>query len=150
MISRRDVLLGLCLPPLSLTLSGCMADGPDAAARPAAPPLDPSKPVTLVYVGARNCPYCVSWEASAEPRFVESALAARINYRRVIYRDLRNMSSRDIWPKEVAWLRDAPGYRNFTPQWYLLKDGRILHIARGVGKSWDDMRARTEAAADAA
>jgi hypothetical protein len=89
--------------------------------------------ITLVYVGADDCPPCRNWERGAEPAFRASLLFSRITYRVVKSRTLFAVLSDDNWPDDLRPFRDQLRPQAGVPLWLVIGDGRLL--IQGFGET---------------
>ena len=90
-------------------------------------------PLTVVYVGAEDCGPCRAWRRDQRPAFLDSGEFARLRYHEVIVPRLQNLLAGENWPLELVVVRDYTRTRPGAPQWFLLRDNRIL--ASGAGLS---------------
>ncbi len=132
--SRRTLLLAA--PGLALAaLAGCgtsQVRGPIVTAD-AGP--DPERPLTVIYIGARNCGYCLEWEGEEERQFLASETRKRLTYRRLIFRSFRNVTSNGVWPGDLVWVRDRLGIRSGTPRFIVVREQEILLTTSGT-EAW--------------
>lgn len=143
--SRRAVLLAAP----ALILAGCQARPPRGPVMPADEAADPARPLTLIYLGARNCPYCIEWEGEPEQAFLASADRRSITYRRLIFASFRNLTSDRVWPEDLVWVRDELGITGGTPQYIIVRGRRVLLATIGTD-TWSSevlptLRARLQA-----
>ena len=143
--SRRTVLLAVP----ALVLAGCQARPPLGPKMPADEAADPARPLTLIYLGARNCPYCLDWEGDQEQAFLASADRRAITYRRLIFASFRDLTSDRVWPEDLRWVRDELGITGGTPQYIVVRGREVLLSTIGLDK-WSDevlptLRARLQA-----
>ena len=130
--SRRAVLLAAP----ALILAGCQARQPLGPVMPADQAADPARPLTLVYLGARNCGYCLDWEGDEELAFLASAERREITYRRLIFASFRDLTSDQVWPADLVWIRDELGITGGTPQYVIVRGREVLLSAIGTDE-WD-------------
>jgi hypothetical protein len=64
---------------------------------------------------------------------LDSGEFARLRYHEVIAPRLQNLLAEENWPPELAAVRDRARTRPGAPQWFLLRDSRI--VASGAGLS---------------
>lgn len=94
------------------------------------------KEVTVLYVGAYDCPPCGFWERVRKPAFLESAEAKQVNYREVKSGSYRSTMREADWPQDVRWIRELGAAQAGTPRFIVAVDGKIVRNVRGVG-NWD-------------
>jgi len=90
-----------------------------------------AEPITLVYVGADDCPPCRSWERAAEPVFRSSPLFPRLTYRVVKSPTLFAVLSDETWPDDLKPYRDQVSPQAGVPLWLIISDGRLMTQASG-------------------
>jgi hypothetical protein len=93
--------------------------------------------ITLVYVGAEDCPPCRSWERSTEQAFRASPLYRRLTYRVVKSAQLFSILSDENWPEDLRPLRKELSPQAGVPLWLVVADGRVLTQAFGETQ-WRD------------
>lgn len=126
--SRRAVLLAAP----ALILAGCQARPPLGPIMPADQAADPARPLTLVYLGARNCGYCLEWEGDQEQAFLASAERRAITYRRLIFASFRDLTVDRVWPADLVWIRDELGITGGTPRYVVVRGRELLLSAVGT------------------
>lgn len=102
----------------------------------AVPLVRPNSEISLVYVGAWDCPSCRHWESSREAEWLESETAKAISYRNVQaywFRDTRDLSR---WPADLHWIPETGLANSGTPRFLVLVDGKVVRNLRGTG-AWD-------------
>lgn len=87
--------------------------------------------VTLVYVGAEDCPPCRTWERIAESAFRTSALFSRVTYRVVKSPTLFAVLSDENWPDDLRRYREHVSPQAGVPLWLVIADGRVVTQASG-------------------
>jgi hypothetical protein len=101
-------------------------------------------PLTVVYVGAEDCGPCRTWRRDQRPAFLDSGEFARLRYHEVIAPRLQHLLAEENWPPELAAVRDYTRARPGAPQWFLLRDSRILASGAGLsawgGEIWPIIR----------
>jgi len=89
-------------------------------------------PLTVVYVGAEDCGPCRIWRRDARPAFLDSGEFARLRYREVIAPRLRDLLAEEGWPAELAMVRARVRAQPGAPQWFVLRDGRLVTADAGL------------------
>ena len=124
MLGRRDlVLLGL------------------ASAVPLAS-ANAQSPITLVNIGAWDCPICVAWTNNQKPGWLASEEIKRVNYVPVEAPRIRLAYNDEYWAGSLKAIRDLiPNQdRHGTPRWLIVKDGVLLSNRRDWSATLDDLR----------
>jgi hypothetical protein len=81
--------------------------------------------VQLVYVGARECPWCVRWMRDEKPRLVASPVFRHLTYVEIEPRRIRDAYEPRYWPAQlVPILRSLP-LKDGTPRFLILRDGAL-------------------------
>ncbi len=92
--------------------------------------------ITVLYVGAHNCPPCNFWSRTKKPGFLDSALGKSVEYREVIAATFNDTRGTATWPDDIKWIRDQAMANSGTPRWIILVDGKVVRNIRGGG-NWD-------------
>jgi hypothetical protein len=92
--------------------------------------LKPESVVTVVYVGAADCPTCRFWEIGEGHTFSKSPEAKVVRMREVHASTYRDTSSG--WPADLTWVRDKAKVSSGTPRWLIVIDDRIVLNSRGL------------------
>ena len=128
-IGRRRFLAGSAALG-ALALSACQSTG--ASQTMAEPqPARSDRPYTLVYIAARDCPTCKFFEAKIEPGFLASPKAQLVDYRRLEFETLADITTPSVWPDDLVWIRDRYKLKSGTPRFYLIRDGEV--VAQTIG-----------------
>lgn len=96
------------------------------------PPQDFPRPradstITVVNIGAMNCPPCVAFTNNVEPGWKASAEIGQVRYEHVWAASYKNMSDDYYWQSaDLRALRDQAKVRNFAPQFIVALDGKVL------------------------
>jgi hypothetical protein len=89
--------------------------------------------VTLLYVGADDCPPCRAWQRDVGLAFRSSAEFARVSYQEVKSPKLLDVLKDEYWPDELRVYRDHLGNGAGVPLWLVIADHQI--VGRGFGVS---------------
>lgn len=93
--------------------------------------------VTLLYVGADDCPPCIAWQRGAGAEFRASSLYQRLEYREVKSPKLFDLLKDEYWPSDLrrhrAHLRPGTG----APLWIVLTNDEIVFERSGAGH-WEN------------
>lgn len=135
---RSCFLLGAVLFPVLSLLAGCQTIQPVDNAPLRDGSTFEGRPVTLVYLRAANCPYCLSWERNVEPKWLASVERGKVSYRALSFATFRDLTTDDVWPTDLKWIRDELNVKKGTPRWILVKDREVLAKALG-SNHWGDI-----------
>ena len=81
---------------------------------------------TIVFIGAKDCAICRSFEAYQKEGFVAKVKAAGMTFREVKVTSLRNVLEVAPWPKDLQWLRATMSINDGTPWFYRISGHKIL------------------------
>jgi hypothetical protein len=112
---------------LVLTLSAVPGAGrrDDHAYAPAVPN------VTVIYVGADDCPPCRAWARDQWPQFRGSSEFGRLNYRAVESSKLKDVLDDENWPSDLRAYRRHIEPGSGVPLWLVLSQGELVLRAYG-------------------
>jgi hypothetical protein len=132
-------------------LAGCMSAGPIAELK--APSAD-NQPLaqahetthlavatqahsqlTVVYLGAEDCPACQRFEAYEEAAFKQKVAEHGMQFREFHVGSHRYIKDLNGWPSDLIWLHDQLGSKAGTP-WFFLIQGRNVISA---SQSYNDL-----------
>jgi len=135
---RRYFLLGVFFLSVLSVLTGCQTvqSIDNEPLRDNATAED--RPVTLVYLRAENCHYCLSWERNVEPKWLASVERGKLSYRALSFATFKDLTTDDVWPADLKWIRDELNVKKGTPRWVLVKDREVLAKALGTNH-WGDI-----------
>jgi hypothetical protein len=101
----------------------------------AGPALHPApREVTLLYVGADDCPPCRAWQRDAGTAFRSSAEFAHITYQEVKSPKLFDVLKDEYWPDELRAYRDHLDSRAALPLWLVIADDEIVERGFGIAQ----------------
>lgn len=89
--------------------------------------------LTVIYVGAKNCPSCKAFEYQSEETLKELINERRYIYRRVIVASFANISDKNEYPQDLQWLIDAAQLKSGTPLFLVLDKKKIILKVWGEG-----------------
>jgi hypothetical protein len=92
-----------------------------------------ARQLTLLYVGADDCPPCRSWQQGAGAAFRATPEFAQVAYREVKSPTLHDVLKDEHWPDDLRAYRDQLDRSAGVPLWLLIADEAI--VARGFGAS---------------
>lgn len=121
---RRAARVALLLAVAAIGLSGLYRD--QAAVH--------AQQVTLIYVGAKNCGPCRTWQREAGAAFRASAQFSRLTYREVNAPTLFDVLKDEHWPTELRALRDTLDTRFGVPYWFVVADDKVVMTAGGLSQ----------------
>lgn len=126
----RLTVLGLTL----LILCACQAADvrfpQHSSADAASIPLTKASEILVVYIGASDCPPCLTFKTRDYPRWIETEAYAQVTYREVHFPSFRRTDEDRYWPADLRWLREATYARRGTPRWIIAVDGRVVSNVR--------------------
>lgn len=101
--------------------------------------MTPSSRITVVYVGAYNCPYCLSWEAAKDSVIVRLH-AKGVEYREAVSPSYSDTSDPYYWPDDLKWIttQNAAFVARGTPRFLVLVDNTIVTNQVGLGNFPED------------
>jgi hypothetical protein len=92
-----------------------------------------TRQLTLLYVGADDCPPCRAWQQGAGAAFRATPEFAEVVYREVKSPALRDVLKDEHWPDDLRTYRSQIDRSAGVPLWLLIADEAI--VARGFGPS---------------
>lgn len=93
--------------------------------------------VTVIYVGADDCPPCRQWSRDYRPRFVASDEFPKLTYREVVAPKLFDLMNDSYWPQDLQAYRQKLDPRSAVPLWFVVVGDRIAVTATGL-RQWED------------
>lgn len=93
---------------------------------------EPHGTLTVVYVGADDCGPCRAWRRDERPAFLGSGVFPAIEYREVVAARLYDLLAEAEWPADLAFLREQVRSRPGAPQWFVMRDGRMIAWESGL------------------
>jgi len=127
MPTRRHLLLST--PALLLAACAQTPDPTVAAAKAA------HHGVTFVYIGADDCPPCLTWRKRELPKWEASATRQKVESRQILAAHYSYVSDPYYWPADLLWIKDDTQLTRGAPQYVVAKDGKVLLRTFGTG-SW--------------
>lgn len=93
--------------------------------------------VTVLYVGADDCPPCRGWQNAEGAAFRASPEFSRLTYREVKSPTLYDVLNDENWPDDLRRYRDRIERGSGVPMWMVIARGDI--VGRGFGPTqWRD------------
>ena len=93
--------------------------------------------LTVIYVGAEDCPPCRLWRRDYFPQFERSSDFPRLSYREILSPRLFDLLDDKYWPDELRSYRDRLDQRSAVPLWFVVANGSIVMKAQGL-REWTD------------
>lgn len=128
------VIAGLSL----LILVACQTPGGDFPHRyiadEASYTVTDSSEILIVYVGAQDCPPCLTFKARRYPVWIKSAEYKHVIYRELSFPSYKRTDEDNYWPKDLRWVRENAFARRGAPRWIVSVDGRIIANQRSWGR----------------
>jgi hypothetical protein len=90
--------------------------------------------LTVVYLGAEDCPACQRFEAWEEAAFRQKLASRGIRFREFHVGSHRYIKDLNGWPSDLIWIHDQLGSKAGTP-WFFLIQGRQIVSASQSFKS---------------
>jgi hypothetical protein len=87
--------------------------------------------VTVLYVGADDCPPCRAWQSVEGAAFRASPEFSRLTYREVKSPTLYDVLNDENWPDDLRRYRDRIERGAGVPMWMIIAQGDI--VSRGFG-----------------
>ena len=125
MIDRSRIVLS------ALLLSTLLLGGPSLTGGNAKPD------VTVIYLGADDCPPCRQWSRDYRPRFIASDEFPKLTYREVVAPKLFDLMDNRYWPQDLHGFRQKLDPRSAVPLWFVVVGDRIAVTATGL-RQWED------------
>ncbi len=117
---------------VALAMVAAAAIGAAVAPRPA-----PAAALTLVYVGADDCPPCVAWQRGPRAALLGSRELAGVVLREVKSPTLFALGKDEHWPEDLRGLRRHLPAGVGVPLWFILSDGKPVAHAHGA-RAWGE------------
>jgi hypothetical protein len=92
--------------------------------------------IQLIYVGARECPWCTRWMREEKPRLVASPVFQRLGYVEIEPRRIREAYNPRYWPAQLVPTLQALPLKDGTPRFLILRDGAL--VANHLG-GWENV-----------
>jgi hypothetical protein len=92
--------------------------------------------IELVYIGARECPYCTLWRRDEKPKLRASAMFRRLSYIEIEPRRIRDAYNPRYWPTRLQPILQTLPIKDGTPRFLILRDGALY--ANSLG-DWQDV-----------
>jgi hypothetical protein len=118
-------------------LSAAVVAGAEQRDRPAVSGASARHDVTLVYVGADDCPPCISWQRGAGASFRASPEFAQLTYREVKSPTLLDVLKDEYWPHDLRAYRDRLDRGAGVPLWLVVVDHEIVEHGFGAAR-WSE------------
>lgn len=107
---------------------------PALAAGAAVPAAQAHAPVTVIYVGGRDCPPCTQWKTRYRADWLASPEFGRVTWIEVDPPRLRDAYQERYWPAELKPVLDQLPRKSGTPRFLIVRDGRVVLNEFGVSK----------------
>jgi hypothetical protein len=91
--------------------------------------------LTVIYLGAEDCPACQRFEAYEEAAFKQKVAERGMQFREFHVGSHRYIKDLHGWPSDLLWLHDQLGSKAGTP-WFFLIQGRDVISA---SQSYNDL-----------
>ncbi len=84
-----------------------------------------SSRIELVYIGARECPYCALWRRREQPDLVASPMFKQISFTEIEPRRIRDAYNPRYWPARLLPILQSLLVPDGTPRFLVLRDGAL-------------------------
>jgi len=90
--------------------------------------------IQLVYIGGRDCPWCVKWMKEQKPALLTSPLYKKLRYVEIETAKMRASYDARNWPQHLVTILYYLPQKGGTPRFLIVKDGNLY--ANELGR-WD-------------
>jgi hypothetical protein len=125
-MDRREFLTGMVATGLGLGTLGAMSEA------------EAKGNVLVIYVGAKNCPWCPSFENQKWKPFLQSPLARQVTTREVKTLSFNWSDNAEEWPADLRWVIQAAGVKPGTPKVVVMKGDKKIFFGKAGGKHWEE------------
>jgi hypothetical protein len=87
----------------------------------------------LVYIGGRDCPWCVKWVKEQKPRLLASPLYRKLRYVEIETAKMRDSYDARNWPQHLVTVLYNLPVKGVTPRFLIVKDGHVYANETGGG-----------------
>lgn len=98
-----------------------------------------AKEITLIYVGAWNCPTCLRWEGadgdapvSSKKSFLATPEAKAAKFRQISAPQFQDTAYDKAWPDDLKWVKEKTYVARGTPRYVLIADGKVVANSFGT------------------
>jgi hypothetical protein len=92
--------------------------------------------VTVIYVGASDCPPCRLWSRDYLPRFAASDEFSRLTFREVLAPKLFTLMDDAYWPQDLRRYRERLDGHSAVPLWFVVVEDQIALVGVGL-RQWE-------------
>jgi|GEM_PF-1179364 len=92
--------------------------------------------ITLVYLGARDCHYCSTWEEDELPKFLASEEIKHLEFLKIVRNTFHRALLPDDLPDDYRWLYGSIVKDGGTPTFVVLVDKSVVRDVAG-SNNWD-------------
>src|SRR5262245_8780886 len=92
--------------------------------------------VEVIYVGGRDCPYCILWENRYKAGWLASPEFRQVSWIEVDPPHLRESYEEQYWPGELKAVLDQIPNKNGTPRFLIVSKGKLVFNVAGVD-NWE-------------
>jgi hypothetical protein len=82
--------------------------------------------LTVIYLGAEDCPACQRFEAYEEAVFKRKLASRGIKFREFHVGSHRYIQDLNGWPSDLMWLHDQLGSKAGTPWFFLVQGTQVI------------------------
>ena len=91
--------------------------------------------IKVIYVGGRDCPYCILWENKYKAGWLASPEFRQVTWIEVDPPHLREAYEEQHWPGELKAVLDQIPRKSGTPRFLIVRDGQVVANEFG-GSKW--------------
>src|ERR1700679_424588 len=84
-----------------------------------------SEAMTVIYMGAKDCPHCRAFDLHDKADFEKRVAAKGMRFRECVFDSVNNIGQVSSWPADLRWLLDRLPSDGGTP-WFFVVQGRRL------------------------
>lgn len=97
----------------------------------------PEAPITVLYVGAWDCPPCTRWNNNEKKAWMETDSYGKVTFREVSTYTYKQTDYLDRWPEDLRWVIKATHVKSGAPRFIMIAGGKVVMNAVGT-KYWNE------------
>ncbi len=97
----------------------------------------PKAPITVLYVGAWDCPPCTRWNNNEKKAWMETDSFKKVTFREVTTYTYKDTAYTDRWPEDLRWVLKSTYVKEGAPRFIMIADGKVVMNAVGT-KYWNE------------
>lgn len=91
----------------------------------------PEAPITVLYVGAWDCPPCTRWNNNEKKAWMETESFKKVTFREVTTYTYKDTAYIDRWPEDLRWVIKATNVKSGAPRFIMIAGGKVVMNAFG-------------------